>query len=119
MTRWCQGYQQWFGAPYLQKPGEAAQARKIINELNCRPKDLLTYAFRMWVNTTDYDKVRPNGFDPFFYQIKGSRSVRFFFSNLTEIANEQKEPLDCAIPVTEPEYREQAALVAIGRPAPC
>jgi len=119
MIRWCQEYKKWFGAPYLQQPGEAVQARKVIKELDCRPKDLLAYAFRMWVNTTDFDEINQNGFDPKFYQIKGSRSVRFFLSNLTAIANEQKQQLDCAIPVLEPDYRKLMAEVAVGRPDPC
>lgn len=118
MIRWCQVYKQWFGAPYLQKPGEAVQARKVIEELECRVKDLLAYAFRMWINTTDYDEIR-EGFEPMFYQIKGSRSMRFFLSHLTEIANEQKSPFDCAIPVLEPEYHRLQELLAVGRPEPC
>ena len=119
LKRWSHGYQQWFKTPYLQKQGEAIQARKIIKELECRPKDLLAYAFRMWVNTTDYDEVDPKGYDPMFYQIKGSRSVRFFLSHLTDIANEQKKPFDCGIPVMEKEYRELEAMIAVGRPDPC
>lgn len=110
------GYQQWFKTPYLQKNGEAVMARKIIEGLKCRPKDLLAYAYRMWINTTDFDEVNPDGFDPMFYQIKGSRNLRFFLSHLMEIAVEQDEPTDCAIPVREPEFRQLEQVTAQGRP---
>jgi hypothetical protein len=116
LTRWKQTYQQWFKTPYLQKPGEASQAGKIIKELDCRPKDLLAYAFRMWINTVDYDEVDPDGFDPLFYQIKGSRNMRFFLSHLMEMAEEQKEPLDCCLKVVEKEYQQLEQVIALGRP---
>lgn len=116
LTRWCQTYQQWFKSPYLQKSEEISQARKVIEELKCRPKDLLAYAYRMWLNTADFDEISSEGHDPLFYQIKGSRNLRFFLSHLMEIAGEQKEPMDCAIPVKEPEFRELEEAIAEGRP---
>ena len=116
LLRWSQSHKEWFKTPYLAKPGEAKQARKVIEELQCRPKDLMAYAFRMWINTTDYDEVDPKGFDPLWFQIKASRSVRFFLAHLSDIANEQKEPLDCAIPVKEHQYQQLEAVVSAGRP---
>jgi hypothetical protein len=119
MTRWSQCFQQWFGAPYLQKPGEAVQANKLIKTLDCRPKDLLAYALRMWINTSEADFVNAGQYDPLFYQIKGSRSARFFLNNLSDIAEEQEHPLDCALRVTEPDFQELEALVKVGRPEAC
>jgi hypothetical protein len=119
MARWSQCFQQWFGAPYLQKPGEAVQANKLIKTLDCRPKDLLAYALRMWINTSEADFVNAGQYDPLFYQIKGSRSARFFLNNLSDIAEEQEHPLDCALRVTEPDFQELEALVKVGRPEAC
>lgn len=119
MARWSQCFQQWFGAPYLQKPGEAVQANKLIKTLDCRPKDLLAYALRMWINTSEADFVNAGQYDPLFYQIKGSRSARFFLNNLSDIAEEQEHPLDCALRVSEPDFQELEALVKVGRPEAC
>jgi mRNA degradation ribonuclease J1/J2 len=51
-------YKEWHGVAYLQKNGEAKHAKQIIEELGCSPRDLLSYAFRMWINTTNNDSVR-------------------------------------------------------------
>lgn len=116
LMRWSQSYEEWFKTPYLSKPGEADLARKMIESLKCKPRDVLAYAFRMWINTTDNDFVQQEGFDPLFYQVKGSRNLKFFLAHLQEIAEEQKEPLDCAIPVGEKDYRHLEEAIAKGRP---
>jgi hypothetical protein len=119
MDRWCQSFETWFGGPYIQSPGEASLAGRVIRQLKCRPKDLLAYAFRMWVNTTDYDFINPEENDKLFNQIRGSRDAGFFLRNIQKVANEQFKPLVEAIPVEEPEYQALKAKISLGRPEAC
>lgn len=113
---WSGYFQQWFKVSYLSRSGEARKAREIIDQLQCKPRDLLAYVFRMWIKTTDFDEVDPKGHDPLFYQIKGSRNLSFFLKYLQDIAVEQKEPLDCAIPVSKKEFSRLEQIIKEGRP---
>ncbi len=116
MSLWCLWYKTWYGASYLQKPSEAIRAGKIMEELKCRPKDLLFYVFRMWLNTSEYDFIPTQGHADLFYEIKGSRSAGFFLNNLQEIANEMEEPLDRSIPVGEKYFQKLESYIQQGRP---
>ena len=115
LTRWKETYKLWYGVGYIQKSGEAEKAREVIEDLQCRPKDLLTYAFRMWINMEDFVDVC-KGHDPLFYQIKGSCSLSFFLKYIQDIAVEQKEPLDGSITVDDKEFRELEAKISEGMP---
>jgi hypothetical protein len=116
VDRWCQSYQQWFNIPYLASVDEKHLADNILSLYKCRPKDILAFAFRMWINTANKDFVKKGAFDPQWYQIKASRDLLFFLRHLTDVAQEQSEPLDCSLKVPEYEFRELQEQILKGRP---
>jgi len=111
LKRWSETYQQWYGIPYSQKSDDARKSRAKLKELGLRPKDLLAYAFRMWINVEDIVGIS-EGFDPLFSQIKGSRNLAFFLNNIQAIAEEQEEPLEYKLP--EKEYQRLETRISKG-----
>lgn len=119
LNKWQWGYQRWYGSRYHLKPGHQQLAEEVIGELGCRGKQLAAYAFKMWINTAQADRTVDQGFDPLFWQIKGSRDIQFFLKYIQKIANEMQYPLDANLrTITTEEYGILEETIGQGRPEP-